>query len=156
MRLTYAQAKALGIKIPGQQQKKKPQKIETLATWDAEVMDGVTKIVMPSIPPSLNVWKNWHWSKQKTYKDQMYANFAWLKLAFKLPTYEKCHVTVTFYFPVKRRRDLHDNYSIKFIGDSLVKAGILFDDNSELITVNLAYDIDKDRSRTEIIIREAE
>ncbi len=78
------------------------------------------------MPPSLKVWKNWHWVKQGRYKKGLTE--AIRGLAMKLPRYHRATVQAIIYFPVQRIRDPADNYNQKFLMDALVRGGILEDD----------------------------
>lgn len=148
-RLSLAQARELGI-LP---KREKRPKLRTAVQWDARVILGGVWIQIPEIPPSLNVWKNWHWSKQNQYKQDLYDAIGKLKLAFHLPQIKYARIDITYYFPTKRGRDLTDNFAPKFLNDALVKGGLLVDDRTEYIGLpNLRAEIDRERPRVEITI----
>ena len=92
--------------------------------------------VIFSIPytyPSINEWTTWHWSKRNRVKKDFITTMAF---AINEQGITPFHVPVKIYidliFPKKRRRDL-DNYSPKFLLDSLVQCGIIPDDSSDWI-----------------------
>jgi len=59
-----------------------------------------------------------------------------------------------YYFRTNRRRD-QDNYAPKQLLDSMRKAGILADDNAEVLRLlPVEFQVDKDRPRTEVFVRE--
>ena len=66
---------------------------------------------------------------------------------------EKAVVTLTYYFPDKRRRD-SDNYAGKLILDGLVRAGIIEDDSFDNVQLVLRGGYDKENPRTEIEVEE--
>jgi len=122
--------------------------------WDAKRLPGGVWIQVPFSPVSLNEWKNWHWAKQGKYKDELAEAIGKLVLCFGLPKFERATVQIIHYFKVNRRRDPSDNYAPKFLMDALVRAGILEDDNGELVTVPVPeLKVDKERPRTEVFIR---
>lgn len=111
-------------------------------------------IQIPYVPPSLNIWKNWHWSKQRKYKKELTDSIIKLVIAFRLPRYHKAVVSIVYYHSTERKRDPVDNYAPKFILDSLVNSGILFDDNGDVVKVQpVQMRIDKTSPRTEIFIK---
>jgi len=123
--------------------------------WDAWKVQGGIWIQVPFPPVSLNEWKNWHWAKQGRYKKELTKAISDLVLFFKIPTYEQATVQVIHYFRTNRLRDPQDNYAPKFLMDALVRAGILEDDNGELVKVPTPeLLIDKERPRTEVFIWE--
>lgn len=86
------------------------------------------------IPMNLNTYRNAHFhllNKEKHLWEQAVG------VAVKqqgIQPLVRCKVTMEFYFKDKRRHD-PDNYACcaKFILDGMVKAGILTDDNFEVI-----------------------
>ena len=105
--------------------------------------------------PSLNVWTNWHWAKKDREKKEWEKEIGWLCKKFDEPQLENAMVEIIYYFDNKHRRD-KDNYSPKFIMDSLTKAGIIADDNTDNIFLNWKIKYDKENPRTEIKIKERE
>ena len=135
---------------------KRAPKPVTLPTvkWDAKIFDGGVWIQIPFLLESMNKWLNWHWSVKMKYKDELSEAIHGLKLAFNLPKFKKATIQVIYYFAVNRRRD-YDNRNPKFLNDALVRAGILVDDNSELVrNTDPEFKKDKEKQRTEVFIWE--
>jgi len=148
-RISQRQARQLGIDTKGKKQ------VLNMPTWDAATFPGGVWLQIPFVPPSLNVWKNWHWSKQHKYKKELYQDVKNLAMALKLPRYNRATVQIIYYHKTKRRRDPADNYAPKFLMDALVNGGILMDDNGDLVNVEpVVMKIDKEKARTEIFIWE--
>jgi hypothetical protein len=135
--------------------KKKKSKVKPrpIAQWDAKIIPGGIWLQIPDIPPTMNIWKNWHHMKQYLYKQGLYDAMGGLRMAHKLPKTKFAIVTITYYFSTRQRRDIVDNYSPKFIMDSLVNGELLEDDRSDWVSVELVRKYDKVRPRVEIIIR---
>lgn len=152
-RMSVAEARTRGY-LPKEPKRKAKPKIRPAVQWDARVIPGGVWLQIPEIPPSLNVWKNWHWAKQNEYKQVLYDAVNGLRMKYKLPQYKNATVVITYYFPTRQRRDIVDNYSPKFVMDSLVNGGLLEDDRSDWVKVELVAEYDKDRPRVEIVIRE--
>lgn len=166
-RITTKQARALGI-LPGpapkkqktQQYKKNQKKTRAqpkvqlpVVQWDVTTFPGGFWLQVPFVPPSLNVWKNWHWAKQGRYKQELYNAIRLLKLAAKLPKYELATVQIIYYHRTNRRRDPADNWAPKFLMDALVAGGVLVDDNGELVDVQpVGMKVDMERPRTEVFV----
>ncbi|OPY64106.1 MAG: Endodeoxyribonuclease RusA [Pelotomaculum sp. PtaU1.Bin065] len=122
--------------------------------WEANTFPGGVWIQIPFIPPSLNVWKNWHWAKQGRYKKKLAENIRLLKVAFNLPFYERATVQVVYFFPDARERD-KDNYGGKFILDALRHGGVIRNDNSDVLELpEPKFDIDREKPRTEVFVWE--
>ncbi|TYO95140.1 hypothetical protein [Desulfallas thermosapovorans] len=150
-RIGEARARELGL-LPGQAKKKKTVRVSQVQ-WDARHIPGGVWIQVPHVPPSLNVWKNWHWAKQQRYKQDLTEAIRGLVLAMKLPRYRRATVQVIIYFPVRRIRDPADNYNQKFLMDALVRGGILEDDRGDWVRVMVPkLDIDRDRPRMEVFV----
>ena len=148
-RLSEKQARALGI-IPGP---KKKQKRRQSVQWDAKVFPGGVWLQVPFVPPSLNVWKNWHWGRQGRYKKDLYQAVKSLAMAMKLPKFGRAEVQIVYYHATNRRRDPADNWAPKFLMDALVQGGILEDDNGDLVDVQpVDMRVDTERPRTEIFV----
>lgn len=161
-RLSVKQARALGIDLgpapktsaaARRQPREQPKAQLNLVQWDAKTLPGGIWLQVPFVPPSLNVWKNWHWAKQHKYKQDLYQAVRLLALAAKLPKYERAVVQIIYYHRTERRRDPTDNWAPKFLMDALVAGGLLVDDNGELVDVESAVmELDRDRPRTEVFI----
>jgi len=112
------------------------------------------KITIPAIPPSDNKYKGrenaWEYRNDKKYWLEMVSIYA--KIARPRKPYEKATVTITYFFPDKRRRD-PDNYSGKFILDGIV-GNVIKDDSFDCIDLRLAGSYDKNNPRTEVEITE--
>ncbi len=152
--LTLQQARALGI-IPAREarQIRAPRLKLNQVQWDAKIIPGGVWMQIPFVPPSLNIWKNWHWTKQNRYKHDLYDAIWKLATAMKLPKFERATVQIIYYHATNRRRDPADNYAPKFLMDALVRGGILVDDNGDLVTVMpVGMAFDRERPRTEVFI----
>lgn len=109
------------------------------------------KYIIPGIPPSLNRFagrKNeWEWRQAKNeWSDRV----GWLCRPVSGMPYARAKVTLTYFFPDKRRRD-PDNYSGKLILDGLTRAGIIKDDSFDCIDLYLKCGgVDKKNQRVEI------
>lgn len=81
-------------------------------------------------PPTLNELNRMHFMKRAKLKEQWEKLISDSCLIHGIQPVKRVSITLEFYFPDKRRRDL-DNYAFafKFIGDALVKRGILPDDS---------------------------
>ena len=126
----------------------------TKATWEVVKLPELIKLTLPLNLPSLNVWKNWHWSKQGRYKKQLTADLTTLFMIAKVPTLQKAKILVVHYFPTNRQRD-DDNAVPKFLGDALKGAGFIAEDNSKVLEwMRPEFKEDKDNFRTEVFIYE--
>jgi len=111
---------------------------------------------MPFLPPSLNVYRNEHWRKQreeeKTWKD--FIAVKWAELG--RPKLEAVRITVVFSFPDKKTRDL-DNYlatGSKLVGDA-VKGRFIPDDSPEHLKAwSFRFEFG-DEAKTTVVIEEA-
>lgn len=150
-RISQAHAREMGLLS---RKKKKPVRISNVK-WDARPIPGGIWIQVPFVPPTLNVWKDWHWAKQGQYKNDLIAAIRGLVLAFKLPRYQLATVQIIYYHGTRRRRDPVDNYAPKFLMDALVKGEVLEDDNGDQVKVPpVGMEFDAVRPRTEIFIWE--
>jgi hypothetical protein len=110
---------------------------------------------VPFVPPSLNDWVNWHWGKQRRYKQDLTDAVCGLKVAMKLPKFYRATVQIIYYHSTNRRRDPADNWAPKFLMDALVQGGILVDDNGDLVKVPpVGMEFDPGRPRTEVFVWE--
>jgi Holliday junction resolvase RusA-like endonuclease len=86
--------------------------------------------------------------------EEMTENLTGLRRAFRIPRVERPRVQLVYYFATRRHRD-PDNYTGKFILDGLRHAGIIADDNSEVLQLpQPEFHVDRERPRTEILITE--
>lgn len=108
------------------------------------------KYTIPRIPPSMNKFYGrgcrWQYWEAKDEWEGYVNMFCSPVPSEPIPQAE---VTITYYFPDRRRRD-SDNYNGKFIMDGLVKKRVLEDDSFTNIKVVLIGDYDKENPRTEI------
>lgn len=111
---------------------------------------------MPFLPPSLNVYRNEHWRKQreeeKTWKD--FIAVKWAELG--RPELEAVRIAMTFSFPDRRTRDM-DNYFAtggKLVGDA-VKGRFIPDDSPEHLTAwSFRFEFG-DEAKTTVVIEDA-
>ncbi|MFA6971404.1 MAG: hypothetical protein WC208_08395 [Gallionella sp.] len=114
---------------------------------------------IPKLQKSLNVLLRSHWTsfqKEQDIFDLLVIKDYREKYKGKHFRGRKVKIVYTLYFKDKQRRDL-SNYGQKMLDDSLVKEGILDDDNSKVIleeAVRIRYD--KANPRTEILIEEVQ
>lgn len=112
-----------------------------------------TNVVRPCMPSvnQLNAMvrmaqNNWKQSWGKFIEFLVDKN-GWRDLKLK-----NVKATVDFYFWDRRKKDIGDNYNLKFINDGLVSAGFLEDDNCTILQqVKYRYrGIDRENPRTVI------
>lgn len=114
------------------------------------------KIIVPGKQhPSLNKWSRWHWSKKNKVKKEWVEEIGWLCKKYNEPKLTDAFVEIIYYFDNKHRRD-KDNYTPKFIMDSLTKAGIIADDNTDNVFLNWKIKYDKENPRTVIRVEDNE
>lgn len=135
--------------------------IQTILTPNGKIEDEL-RITIPDIPPSNNKYmgRGSKATQAFTYqaeKKKWQSVIGWLVREQKWAQnpFKKAVVEITYYFKDKRRRD-PDNYSGKFILDSLVRAGVLQDDSFGNIELILKGDYDKKKPRTEVRVRKNE
>ena len=109
-------------------------------------------LTIPELHPSLNEWAiKWHYRKRYREKKRWETMVGWIAKRTP-PMIGTVDIVTTYYFPTKRARD-RDNYAPKFIMDALVKAGIIEDDNCNVINdQRVVIDYDKKNPRTEVLI----
>jgi Holliday junction resolvase RusA-like endonuclease len=114
------------------------------------------KPIEKPIPPSLNRFITYKRMQQNSVK-QKYKEFSvWLASYYKIANLnlDAGLMTITFYFPDKRRRDF-DNLMLtpKLINDGLVEAGVFKDDSGDILRLKFEnFQYDKLNSRVEILI----
>lgn len=83
-------------------------------------------------PPTLNELNRMHYMQRAKLKEKWEKIVSDSCLIHGIQPVKRVSITLEFWFPDKRRRDL-DNYAFafKFIGDALVKLGILPDDSTK-------------------------
>lgn len=115
------------------------------------------KIVLKGIPPSLNTTVG-RFNAHQYRRDKEYWTCC-VYLACKAckdrpkAPYEKAEVTITYFFPDRRRHDA-DNYAGKYLLDGLTKAKVIVDDDLRHITTRIVGEYDKLHPRTEIVVEE--
>ena len=112
-------------------------------------------IIIKAIPPTINkyIGRTNIWEYQSDKKK--IHNLIRLSTIGINPIYEKCKMTITYYFKDKRRHD-PSNYD-KMLLDGLVEANIIKDDNYDVIQeFTTIGKYDKKNPRTEIEIKEVE
>lgn len=106
------------------------------------------------IHPSLNVWSHLSNIEMNALKMKWDGLISWLVNTsnYQDLKIEKCSLTITYYYGTKHRRD-NDNSVPKLILDSLVKCGMLVDDDYMHLNPLIIYgNYDKTNPRTEILI----
>lgn len=111
------------------------------------------KLIIKTIPPTINkyIGRTNHWEYQKDKKE--ISESIRLQTIGINPRYKQCKMKVTYYFKDKRRHD-PGNYD-KMLLDGLVEAGIIKDDNYDVIKEYTTIgNYDKNNPRVEIEISE--
>ena len=131
------------------------RKMYRTAECDARIEpDGSVWLSIPGEPVSLNRWTRQHWAKTRKMLLKMTAEMQALATSHRLPRFERGEVRVVYYFRTNRRRD-QDNYTPKQLLDAMRKAGILADDNADVLRLlPVEFQVDKERPRTEVFVRE--
>ena len=143
----------LGEKKP---KRKRDPKL-TKAILDAKRIENGILLIIPENMPSINQWKDWHWTKQAHFKKYLTEILSDLTLIAGCPRYEKARVEITHYHPVVRKRDSGDNYAPKFLLDALRYAGFIQEDHSGVLQVpEPKLLIDRSAWRTEIKLTNTE
>lgn len=107
----------------------------TAARLGAERIEKGVKIVLPENMPSINVWKDWYWTKQWRFKKYLTQILSDLTLVVGRPRYAMARIEITHYHAVVRNRDSGDNYAPKFLLDALRYAGFIQEDHSGVLQV---------------------
>jgi len=116
------------------------------------------RLTIPGVPPSLNatagrlnVW-DYRANKKKWTEAVMWA----IRAAKARPErpYSRAVVTITYFFPTAARHDA-DNYAGKYLLDGLTRGGVIVDDDLKHISTTIRGEIDRERPRTEIEVRDA-
>jgi len=105
--------------------------------------------------PSINVWAIMRRNMANALKQKWKEYIIWFVTTngYKDLKIDTCDMEFTSYFKTRIRKDL-DNQTPKFIMDGFTEAGLIIDDDSkhiESLTLRCGYD--KDRPRTEILIK---
>lgn len=116
------------------------------------------KFEIPLLPPSLNVYRNYHWTRQRNVQER-WREYIWVQwLELRRPRFKAVNVTLHFYFKDRRHRDL-DNYiatGSKLVGDA-IKGRFIPDDNPDyLCGWSFRFGFDSHGPKTIIEIEEKE
>ena len=116
---------------------------------------GSIKIIIFHLQKSLNILLRQHWAKYQ--KEQKVFDI--LVHKFYTENYQgenfrgkQVKIIHTLYFKDRKKRDL-SNYGQKMMDDSLVREGIIDDDNSSVVieeSVRIRHDKENPRTETEI------
>jgi len=127
----------------------KAQVQPTALVGDKEVL-----ITLPWLPPSLNEWSRQHWATRHRQVTALAMELAAIKVAYRVPRFERVRVRIIYYFRDSRPRDA-DNYAPKFLLDGLRQAGIIADDNHKVLQLETPeFRVDAKMPRTEVVISE--
>lgn len=111
-------------------------------------------LIIPELPKSLNELLGMnHWARN-SYKKETSELIGWLCKGLK-PIIKPVKIHYKLTFDKKRKRDL-DNYigGTKYFNDALKDAGIIPDDNSEIITQISIEFVQGTKKETEITFYE--
>ena len=111
---------------------------------------------MPFLPPSLNLYRNEHWRRQRE-EEKTWTDFITVKWAdLGRPKLEAVRITMVFSFPDGKTRDL-DNYlatGSKLVGDA-IKGRFIPDDSPEHLTAwSFRFEFGNE-AKTTVVIEEA-
>ena len=113
-------------------------------------------LVIPAVPPSGNPFARMHWRDRDELVDKwgLVVSNA-IQRAGDKPSFTRAHFEATLYFEASRKRDIPNFLTTldKLVIDHVVKAGILPDDNSDVIPeFTVRFEIDESNPRTEITL----
>jgi Holliday junction resolvase RusA-like endonuclease len=93
-------------------------------------------------------------NKYKNWEKEQILYLSSVKKEENIETISRCSISMKFYFPDKRKTDLHNK--AEGVYDALVSSNILEDDNSDVIPEQhlLFGGVDKDDPRVEIDLNE--
>ena len=111
-------------------------------------------LTLRELPPSLNDWQRWHWTRRREEMLRLAAIVRAVAVSFRLPHLGVAEARVRCYFPNRRRRDPTNYSHWKPFWDALVRAGVLDDDDAAHLRV-VAFDllVDRERPRSEVEVR---
>ena len=120
----------------------------------APLPGGGCVLTTPDLPPSLNDWQRWHWSRRRTQATTLVVAITNLARCGRLPRLGAAVARVRCFFPDPRRRDPTNYAHWKPLWDALVRAGVLDDDDAAHLRV-AAFDLlcDAQRPRSEVELR---
>lgn len=116
--------------------------------------EAVVLTIPHAPPPSLNAQERWHWTKRRELR-RLWAEFAWAAwYEAGRPRFRWPEVEVRLFYPTLRKRDW-DNAAAaaKPILDGL-KGFAFEDDDTEHIRLVLSIEVDSNKPRVEIVLRE--
>lgn len=143
------------------------QEKQILLVFDNETLEEYNKYYFSIYPkrkkipierpthPSLNTWMIMKRPQMNALKQTWKEFVMWYAKKNNLENLniEKCEISITSYFPSKRRVDA-DNYAGKFFLDGLTESKVIFDDDSlHVLSLTLKCGYDKERPRTELLIK---
>ena len=111
-------------------------------------------LMLCELPPSLNDWQRWHWTRRREETMRLAALVRALAVSARLPHLGAAKACVRCYFPDRRRRDPTNYAHWKPLWDALVRAGLIDDDDAAHLRV-AAFDliVDRERPRSEVELR---
>lgn len=88
----------------------------------------------PWVYPSLNEVNGWHWTKQRKNKAKFEEKTVMLiKQCYPYQFTGQVKIDIDLCFRIRRKRDLVDNYSPKWLLDALQRAGVIRGDDQSII-----------------------
>jgi len=123
----------------------------------APLPGGGFVLTLRDLPPSLNDWQRWHWTRRREEMMRLAGVVRALAMSSRLPHLGAAEARVRSYFPDRRRRDPTNYAHWKPLWDALVRAGVLDDDDAAHLRV-VAFDllVDPERPRSEVEVRSLE
>ena len=120
----------------------------------APLPGGGFVLTLRELPPSLNAWQRWHWTRRRVETLRLAALVRAVAVAARLPHLGAAEARVRCYFPDRRRRDPTNYTHWKPLWDALVRAAVLDDDDAAHLRV-VAFDllVDAARPRSEVEVR---
>ena len=120
----------------------------------APLPGGGFVLTLRELPPSLNDWQRWHWTRRRVETLRLAAIVRAVSVSARLPRLGSAEARVRCYFPDRRRRDPTNYAHWKPLWDALVRAGVLDDDDAAHLRV-AAFDllVDSARPRSEVEVR---
>jgi len=110
------------------------------------------RLEIPKVPPSLNTYKDLHWSARgKLQRIWDMEVIAGKSRRWKAPS--KACVRIIYHFQTVRKRD-KDNYTPKLILDALKHCGVIIDDSADVLDVDWGFG-ETGEERTVITVEEA-
>ncbi len=107
---------------------------------------------VPFLPPSLNDLASEHWGVRKSRQEQMDRWWRVLAYRHRIQPFETVRLSLRIWFPSGRMRDPF-NYVGKQLVDGAVHAGLVRDDQRHMRADEPILGYDKDRPRTEVLLR---